>query len=190
MLGRQPQFRASYSGEGRVVSLPTIQPHPMRRSTRMRWRMPLRITSLERNSPFSEMCETVVVNAHGVGVRAPATPPIGARVQLETSDHRTTIGWVTDLEPLGPEATLWLVGIALEEPGNFWLITNPPEDWNNQWTKVAPPRDRGAQIQRLAGRIWSARDGCATGSRADASIHGGPATTRGRSRQRTCCGNG
>jgi hypothetical protein len=30
---------------------------------------------------------------------------------------------------LGQYEKLWLLGLALDEPGNVWGIQSPPEDW-------------------------------------------------------------
>ncbi|MBZ5569284.1 MAG: hypothetical protein LAN64_15710 [Acidobacteriia bacterium] len=101
--------------------------------------MPIRISSLDPNTAFSEMCETLVVNLHGAGVRSPAAGAIATTVHLETGDHRTATGWITDFEPLGRDAKWWLLGIALEQPTNFWGVPKPPDDWIEPLPQVAPP---------------------------------------------------
>ncbi len=111
----------------------------MRRSSRVRWRMPVRVSSLDPSHPFSQMCETLVVNMHGAGMRAPGSLPIATPVQLETADNRTTKGWVTDFEPIGQDAKWWLIGVALEQPANFWGCPNPPENWSETPAPLAPP---------------------------------------------------
>jgi hypothetical protein len=31
--------------------------------------------------------------------------------------------------PIGEHQKFWLLGLALDEPGNVWGIEMPPEDW-------------------------------------------------------------
>jgi F0F1-type ATP synthase membrane subunit b/b' len=101
--------------------------------------MPVRITSLNPDTVFSEMCETLVVNVHGAGVRSPAALAIATPIRLETADHRTATGWITNFEPLGQSAQWWLLGVALEQPANFWRVPNPPDDWTENLPPVALP---------------------------------------------------
>ena len=111
----------------------------MRRSARVRWRMAVRIISLDPKAAFSEICETLVVNAHGASVRAPAAIPIATPVQLESADHRTASGWVTEFEPIGQDGKWWLLGIGLEQPTNFWEFPNPPDNWLGQLVPAERP---------------------------------------------------
>ena len=104
--------------------------------------MAVRITSLDPKTAFSEICETFVVNVHGAGVRAPAAMPAATPVRLETADHRTASGWVTDFEPIGHDGKWWLLGIGLEQPANFWEVPNPPDNWSGQLNPVERPTTR------------------------------------------------
>ncbi len=121
----------------------------MRRSSRVRWKMPLKVTSLDAKVPFSEMCETLIVNMHGCGLRSPAPLAIANPVQIETADHRKTTGWVTDFQPMGSDGKWWLLGLALEQEGNFWGIPNPPEDWS---ASLAANSTAGGESRKLD--IW------------------------------------
>jgi hypothetical protein len=51
---------------------------------------------------------------------------------------------VANCVPLGTGANYWLVGIALERPGNIWCIQPAPADWGSGPTptaaSVAPPK--------------------------------------------------
>ena len=38
---------------------------------------------------------------------------------------------------MGQYEKLWLLGLALDEPGNVWGIQSPPEDWTRQNSKEA-----------------------------------------------------
>ncbi len=50
--------------------------HPERRSSRVPVKVPIRVTSMEPRAQFSEVCETLVVSAHGCALRS----------RLETGD--------------------------------------------------------------------------------------------------------
>jgi hypothetical protein len=38
-------------------------------------------------------------------------------------------GKVVSCISFGEHEKLWLLGVALDEPGNVWGIQTPPEDW-------------------------------------------------------------
>jgi hypothetical protein len=40
---------------------------------------------------------------------------------------------------LGAGSNYWLVGIALDQPGNIWGIHPAPEDWDLENIAAAPP---------------------------------------------------
>jgi hypothetical protein len=51
---------------------------------------------------------------------------------------------VANCTPLGTEGKYWLIGIALDEPGNVWCIHPAPADWGSNSrpviaAPVAPP---------------------------------------------------
>jgi hypothetical protein len=99
----------------------------MRRSTRLRAQVPIRIVSLDPAVSLSEDCQTVVVNCEGCGVRLPRAVVVGLRVAIENlpggiSAHAR----VTSCVALGKD---WLVGIELEQRGNVWSIQPAPADW-------------------------------------------------------------
>ena len=102
----------------------------MRRSTRIRWQTPVLLTSLDPKIEFHERCETLVVNLHGCAVRAGSTLPRGTPVQLQVNGN-VIIGRVQDVVSVVEHENHWMLGIALECPGNFWGIQNAPKDWDS-----------------------------------------------------------
>jgi hypothetical protein len=55
---------------------------------------------------------------------------IGIAVQLEGLPTATTVsGRVVNCISLGEHEKLWLLGLALDEPGNVWGIETVPADW-------------------------------------------------------------
>jgi hypothetical protein len=104
--------------------------HAIRRSTRLPLEIPVRVTSLDPAQPFSEQCNTTLVNAHGCGLIAPLEFGHGIQVRLEiVSAQRHTTARVAEVVPLGGDPETWLVGLELDIPGNFWGIEYAPSDW-------------------------------------------------------------
>ena len=101
-----------------------------RRGTRVRFEIPLILRSLDHSQPFSERCLTLVVNPQGCGVRSPHSLEPGTVVSLESLPGGGQVsGRVANCCPIGSDGKFWLVGIALDQTGNFWGIPNPPTDW-------------------------------------------------------------
>ncbi|MBI1741273.1 MAG: hypothetical protein HY233_10245 [Acidobacteriales bacterium] len=92
--------------------------------------IPVLMTSLESGLVFSEPCQTTLVNAHGCGLIIHRAVPKGIRVRLEIiSAKRHTAAHVADVVSLGGDPETWLLGVELDNPGNFWGIEYSPSDW-------------------------------------------------------------
>jgi hypothetical protein len=100
-----------------------------RRSTRIRAQIPLRITSADPAVNFSEQCYTLVVNTQGCGVRLGRAAEVGLPVEIETITGHKFPARVANCVSLGSDGKYWLVGFALDEPGNVWGINPAPDDW-------------------------------------------------------------
>jgi hypothetical protein len=112
--------------------------HAIRRSTRLPLEVPVLVTSLDAAVPFSEQCNTTLVNAHGCGLIAPRALAHGIQVRLEiVSAKRHTTARVAEVVPLGGDPETWLLGLELEVPGNFWGIEYAPTDWKIE--EIPPP---------------------------------------------------
>jgi hypothetical protein len=99
----------------------------MRRSTRLRAQVPVRIVSLDSGAGLNEHCQTVVVNCEGCGVRLPRAVEVGLKVSIEDLPGGISVrARVTSCVALGKD---WLVGIELEQRGNVWSIQPAPADW-------------------------------------------------------------
>jgi len=109
-----------------------------RRSTRIRAQIPLRVTGLDATNPFSEVGHTLVVNTQGCGVRLSRPLKPGTEVFLdELPTGKRATARVANCVPLGVGSKCWVVGIALDEPGNIWGIHPAPEDWGSEPAAVA-----------------------------------------------------
>jgi hypothetical protein len=104
-------------------------PETLRRSSRVPFALPILVTSMEPNIHFSEICETLVVNAHGCAVRSPVQLVVGASVHFHSKEGRQTMAHVVDCQPLGSDDHEWMIGARLDQPENFWGVSPCPEDW-------------------------------------------------------------
>ena len=111
-----------------------------RRSTRIRAQIPLRVTAFDATAPFSESGHTLVINSQGCGVRLSRPLKPGAEVFLdELPTGKRVTARVANCVPLGAAASkYWVVGIALDQPGNIWGIHPAPEDWDSENITAAP----------------------------------------------------
>jgi hypothetical protein len=118
---------------GRNMSSAVKSYEVQRRSTRIRAQIPFRLASLDPEVPFSEPCHTLVVNTEGCGVRLSQPLEAGLSVVLDGLPGGTSApARVANCVPLGTDGKYWLVGIALEQPGNIWCIHPAPADWGDQ----------------------------------------------------------
>jgi|SRR5581483_2156452 len=103
-----------------------------RRGTRVRAQIPVRITSLDPATSFSENCYTMMVNPQGCGIRCSRPLATGLQIRVDALPGRkTALARVANTRPLAAGSKFWIVGIALDSPGNLWCITPAPADWEN-----------------------------------------------------------
>lgn len=118
----------------------TKSPEAARRATRVRAQLPVRVTSLDPSAEFSESCHTLVVNPQGCGVRLSRPLEAGLAVRLdELPTGMVVTARVANCVPLGTGDKYWLVGLALEQPGNVWGIHPAPADWESTPVVVVEP---------------------------------------------------
>lgn len=71
-----------------------------------------------------------MVNAHGCGLTTSRALEHGTRIRLEiVADKRSTTARVVEVVLLAEDCKSWLIGLELEQPGNFWGIQYAPADW-------------------------------------------------------------
>jgi hypothetical protein len=133
------------------MGAPENNQHAIRRSSRLPLEVPVLVTSFDPNAPFSERCNTTLVNAHGCGLIAPKALAHGIQVRLEiVSAKRHTTAKVAEIVPLGGDPETWLVGLELDVPGNFWGIEYAPSDWKIEEPE-APVREARPPAAEPAG---------------------------------------
>ncbi len=126
-------------------------PSVLRRSSRVKMNLPILVTSTEPQPTFSEVCETMMVNAHGCSLRANNKLDAGSSVQFQTKDSNWTMAHIVDCQPLNHGRTSWMLGAKLDKPTNFWGLENYPEDWAQLVELSSPNNPQQVQPAPLAG---------------------------------------
>jgi gas vesicle protein len=101
----------------------------LRRSSRVPASIPILVTSLDPHAQFSEVCETLVVNAHGCALRSSAKLDAGVVVHFHSKDGRETTARVVSCQRLNADKPGWQLGARLDRPQNFWGLHTFPHDW-------------------------------------------------------------
>lgn len=100
----------------------------LRRSSRVPTAVPILVTSLE-GTHFSEVCETLVVNAHGCAMLTRVKLDTGVPLNFHSKDGRETTAHVVTCQPIGSDHRNWKLGAKLDRPENFWGLRDCPKDW-------------------------------------------------------------
>ena len=125
-----------------------------RHGTRVRAQIPLRLTSLDPVSTFSENCSTTAVNPRGCGVRFPRALERGSRVRVDQLPGGGSVtARVACSVPPGKGSKFWIIGIGMDAPGNLWCLAPTPEDWGED---AAVPKFFPVSVTRLGGDFGSA----------------------------------
>ena len=101
----------------------------VRRGTRIPCKIPITLTSLNPARPFFGPCTAILVNLAGCAAKISRRVEVGTTVLLDLPTHRMVTAKVVSCTSLGEYEHLWLLGLALDRPGNVWGIEEPPQDW-------------------------------------------------------------
>src|SRR6266403_1934936 len=93
-----------------VTMQSSYAPASLRRSSRVPVNVPILVTSLEPGARFSEVCETLVVNAHGCSMRSPVKLDAGVVVHFHSKEGRETTAKVVYCQPLDSDRQAWRLG--------------------------------------------------------------------------------
>jgi len=113
-----------------------------RRSSRVPANLPILVTSLEPATHFSEVCETLVVSAHGCSMRSPIKLDAGVLVHFHSKEGREATAKVVYCQPLESDRLGWRLGARLDRPENFWGLKSCPKDWERLPAPAAPTSDK------------------------------------------------
>lgn len=101
----------------------------LRRGTRIPCEIPATLTSLDPAQPFSDSCLVSLVNPRGCAGRFGRPLSVGAIVRIEGLPANASVSArVVNCISLGQYEKQWLLGLALDGPGNVWGIESPPGD--------------------------------------------------------------
>lgn len=78
----------------------------------------------------AEQCMVILVNLQGCAARFNRPLDVGTTVRLEGLPGGSADARVVNCISVEKGANLWLLGLALDEPGNVWGIDTPPDDWH------------------------------------------------------------
>jgi hypothetical protein len=109
--------------------MPGSNAQAMRRSSRVPVKVPVRVTSIEPSAHFSELCETLVVSAHGCALRFPVKLNAGSLLRLHGRGGREATARVVFCQPMGSDGQGFQLGAQLDRPENFWGLQSFPDDW-------------------------------------------------------------
>jgi hypothetical protein len=128
--------------------MPNQSPETSRRSSRVPVAVPMLVTSLEPESGFSELCETLVVSAHGCAMTSSTKLEKGAPVHFQTRQGKHTTAHIVDCEPLNHGQHGWKLAATLDQPQNFWGLEGCPDDWK-RWltTEIYSDHAPGADLR-------------------------------------------
>jgi len=138
----------------------------LRRSSRVPIALPILVTSLDPRANFSEVCETLMVNAHGCAMRSPVKLDAGVALHFHSQEGRETTAQVVDCQPMGSDRRSWRLGARFDRPENFWGLQTFPNDWARvpapaegsvapvlSSTNVIPPNPAAASAKIVLDRI-------------------------------------
>lgn len=101
-----------------------------RGGTRIPCDIPITLISHDPCNPFSDACNIILANLGGCAVRSPRPVPAGTVVDLDGLPTASPVAArVVNCISLGEHEKIWLLALALNEPGNVWGIAKVPEDW-------------------------------------------------------------
>lgn len=105
-------------------NVPTL----LRRSSRVPTAVQILVTSLE-GKHFSDVCETLVVNAHGCAILTRVRLEAGVPLHFHSKEGRDTTARVVSCQPMDSDHRSWRLGAKLDRPENFWGLRDCPKDW-------------------------------------------------------------
>lgn len=116
-----------------------------RRSSRVPTSLPILVTALN-DVHFSEVCNTLVVNAHGCAIQTRVKLDKGVPLKFHSKEGRETTAHVVSCEAIGPNRNSWKLGAKLDQPQNFWDLKDCPKDWVYPATPPARKLPEGAAL--------------------------------------------
>jgi hypothetical protein len=120
-----------------------------RRSSRVPVNVSILVTSLEPGAQFSEVCQTLMVNAHGCAMRSPMKLEAGVPLHFHSQEGRETTAQVVYCRPIESDRQGWMLGARFERPENFWGLKSVPKDWG----RLPAPAEEKLSPKLLPGNV-------------------------------------
>lgn len=103
---------------------------PKRGGTRISCEIPAALRVEECSPTLPEECMVILVNLQGCAARFNRPLDVGTTVRLERLPCGSADARVVNCISVEKGGKLWLLGLALDKPGNVWGIDAPPNDWS------------------------------------------------------------
>lgn len=81
-----------------------------------------------------EECLVILVNPQGCAARFNRPLELGTIVRMEGLPAGCARARIVNCISVEKGSNLWLLGLALEQPGNIWGVQQPPQDWEEPVT--------------------------------------------------------
>ncbi len=91
----------------------TTNVQTVRRSSRVPVNVSILVTSLDPGAQFSEVCQTLMVNAHGCAMRSPIKLEAGVPLHFHSQEGRETTAQVVYCRPIETDRQGWMLGAGL-----------------------------------------------------------------------------
>jgi len=134
---RQENLRSSVNGK---MATGAIKKARERSGTRVPCEIEAILTGADESCSLREPCRIVLANLQGCALTIYRAVDVGSAVILEDLPgvSRMTGRVITSISLGKHGEAFWLLGVAIDEPGNVWGISNPPEDWFGQSAENVP----------------------------------------------------
>ena len=103
--------------------------YPKRSGSRITCEIPAALRVQECSPTLPQEFMVILVNLQGCAARFHRPLEIGTTVRLEGLPRGCADARVVNCISVEKGGKLWLLGLALDEPGNVWGIDTPPDDW-------------------------------------------------------------
>jgi hypothetical protein len=130
-----------------------------RSGTRVQCEIDAVLRSADETCSFCAPCRIVLVNLNGCALTIYRAVDVGSVVLLLglASASKVTGRVVTSISLGQHGKAYWLLGVAIDEPGNVWGISNPPADWVERSAEGVPQNARicgeaAAQVRKESNR--------------------------------------
>jgi hypothetical protein len=114
-----------------------VQTREARSGTRVACNIPVVLTSSNSIRWSSEPGVVILANPQGCGIKCSRPVETGTVLLLNGLPTAKMVS-ARVVNCISVAEKLWILGLALEHPGNVWGIESPPEDWASDSNESKP----------------------------------------------------